>query len=177
MVMKGRCGTSEQSDLKREPPAGSVAFSPTSVLKFSAGWNKTKSVFPLRVSTRQCSWICIGAVWSAVPAVNQGPGAERPAGLGPEGPALPPGRVAQFPVEVGVNEAWVRVVLHQAVDLPLSCQEDVDVGLLEALHDGVLGVEVQVYLQPDKSSERQHQTPDSLNPAGHDLLPLWELRF
>lgn len=39
--------------------------------------------------------------------VNQGPGAERPAGLGPDEPALPLGRVVQFPVEVGVNEPWI----------------------------------------------------------------------
>lgn len=109
--------------------------------------------------------------------VNQGPGAERPAGLGPDGPALPLGRVAQFPVEVGVNEPWIRVVVHQAVDFPLSCQEHVDVGLMEVLHDGVLGVEIQVYLQPDGSSERQHQTADFLNLTGDGPLPLWELRF
>lgn len=63
---------------------------------------------------------------------------------------LPPGGVAQFSVEVGVNEPRVRVVLHQAVDLPLSCREDVGVRLVEALHDGVLGVEIQVYLRADR---------------------------
>lgn len=63
---------------------------------------------------------------------------------------LPPGGVAQFSVEVGVNKPRIRVVLHQAVDLPLSCHEDVGVRLVEALHDGVLGVEIQVYLRADQ---------------------------
>lgn len=48
---------------------------------------------------------------------------------------------------------------------------------MEVLHDGVLGVEIQVYLQPDGSGERQHQTADFLNLTGDGLLPLWELRF
>lgn len=65
-------------------------------------------------------------------------------------PAVPPGGVAQFSVEVGVNKPRVGVVLHQAVDLPLSHHEDVGVRLLEALHDGVLGVEIQVYLRADR---------------------------
>lgn len=84
---------------------------------------------------------------------------ERLLGLGLGVPALPPGRAAQFSVEVGVNESWVRVVLHQAVDFPLSRQEDAGVWLVEVLHDGVFGVEVQVYLRPDRNSERQHRTP------------------
>lgn len=49
-----------------------------------------------------------------------------------------------------MNEPRVRVVLHQAVDLPLSRHEDVGVRLVEALHDGVLGVEIQVYLRADR---------------------------
>lgn len=92
-----------------------------------------------------------------VAAVNNRSGAERLLGLRLEEPVLPPGRAAQFLVEVGVNEPWVGVVLHQAVDFPLSRQEDAHVWLVEVLHDSVLGVEVQVYLQPDRSSERQHQ--------------------
>lgn len=65
-------------------------------------------------------------------------------------PALPPGGVAQFPVEVGVKKARIRVVLHQAVGFPLSCHEDVGVWLVEALHDGVFGVEIQVYLRAEQ---------------------------
>lgn len=57
-----------------------------------------------------------------------------------------PGGLAQFIVEVGVDKPRVRVVLHQAVDFPLSCQEAGGGGLVEALHDCVFGVEVQVYL-------------------------------
>lgn len=63
-----------------------------------------------------------------------------------------------------MNEPLIRVVLHQAVDFPLSCQEHVDVGLVEVLHDSVLGVEIQVYLQPDRSSECQRQTADFPEP-------------
>lgn len=99
----------------------------------------------------------IGGLCTAT-AVNKRSRAERGARLGLGVPALSPGRVAQFSVEVGVKKSWVRVVLHQAVDFPLSRQEDVDVRLVEALDDGVFGVEVQVYLRSDRSSERQHQT-------------------
>lgn len=93
-----------------------------------------------------------------VTAVNKRPRAERLVALGLDVPALSPGRIAQLSVEVGVNEPWIGVVLHQAVDFPLSCHEDVHVGLVEALHDGVFGVEVQVYLRPDRNGEHQHQT-------------------
>lgn len=109
------------------------------------------------------SQLAAGGAWHVnspcrVTAVNKWPRAERLVGLGLDVPALSPGRVAQFSVEVGVNKSWIRVVLHQAVDFPLSRQKDVHVWLVEALHDGVFGVEVQVYLWPDRSSERQHQT-------------------
>lgn len=60
--------------------------------------------------------------------------------------ALSPGGVTQFFVEVGVDKPGVGVVLHQAVDFPLSCQEASHSGLMEALYDGIFGVEVQVYL-------------------------------
>lgn len=57
-----------------------------------------------------------------------------------------PGGCTQFSVEVGVDKPGVGVVLHQAVDFPLRCQEARRRGLAEALDDGVFGVEVQVYL-------------------------------
>lgn len=85
-----------------------------------------------------------------VPRVNKRPGPSGSSSLGLDVAPLPPGGVAQFSVEVGVNKPWVSVVLHQAVDLPLSCHEDVGVRLVEALHDGVLGVEIQVYLRADR---------------------------
>lgn len=60
--------------------------------------------------------------------------------------ALSPGGLTQFFVEVGVDKPGVGVVLHQAVDFPLSCQEARRSGLVQALDDGIFGVEVQVYL-------------------------------
>lgn len=60
--------------------------------------------------------------------------------------ALSPGAGTQFSVEVGVDKPGVGVVLHQAVDFPLSCQEAGRSGLVETLGDGIFGVEVQVYL-------------------------------
>lgn len=60
--------------------------------------------------------------------------------------SLSPGSFAQSSVEVGVDKPGVGVVLHQAVDFPLGCQEACHSGLMEALDDGIFGVEIQVYL-------------------------------
>lgn len=60
--------------------------------------------------------------------------------------ALSPGTFTQFFVEGGVDEPGVGVVLHQAIDFPLSCQEAGHSRLMEALDDGIFGVEIQVYL-------------------------------
>lgn len=60
--------------------------------------------------------------------------------------ALSPGDRAQFFVEVGLDEPRVGVVLHQTVDLPLSCEEAGRGGVVEALDDGVFRVEIQVDL-------------------------------
>lgn len=60
--------------------------------------------------------------------------------------ALAPGSFTQFFVEVRVDKPGVGVVLHQAVDFLLSCQEASCSGLMEALDDSIFGVEIQVYL-------------------------------
>lgn len=70
--------------------------------------------------------------------------------------ALSPGSCTQSSVEVGGDKSGVGVVLHQAVDFPLSCQEAGSSGLVEALHDGVFGVEIQVYLWAEK---QKHYEP------------------
>lgn len=62
-------------------------------------------------------------------------------------PALPLGNSTQFFVELRVDKSGVRVVLHQAVDFLLSGLEARCCGLVEALNDGVLSVEIQVDLQ------------------------------
>lgn len=59
---------------------------------------------------------------------------------------FPLGSVTQLFVEVGVDKPGVGVVLHQAVDFSLSCQEASCSGLVEALDDSIFGVEIQVYL-------------------------------
>lgn len=68
--------------------------------------------------------------------------------------ALSPGGVTQVSVEVGVDKPRVGVVLHQAVDFPLSCQEAGGAGLAQALHDGVPGVEIQVDLSKEKHTHQ-----------------------
>ena len=60
--------------------------------------------------------------------------------------ALSPGSCTQFFVEVGVDKPGVRVVLHQAVNLLLSCQEASCSRCVETLDDAIFGVEVQVNL-------------------------------
>lgn len=60
--------------------------------------------------------------------------------------AISTGSSTQFFVEVRVDKPGVGVVLHQAVDFPLSCQEACRSGFLETLDDGIFGVEIQVYL-------------------------------
>lgn len=65
--------------------------------------------------------------------------------------ALSPGSFTQFFVEVRVDKPGVGVVLHQAVDLPLSHQEASGSGLMEALDDSIFGVEIQVYLIKENS--------------------------
>lgn len=45
-----------------------------------------------------------------------------------------------------MDEPGVGVVLHQAVNFPLRCQEARGSGLLEALDDCVFGVEIQIDL-------------------------------
>lgn len=52
----------------------------------------------------------------------------------------------QFLVEVGVDKPGVRVVLHQAVDLLLSCQEACCCGVIETLNDVISRLIIQVYL-------------------------------
>lgn len=64
--------------------------------------------------------------------------------------AFSPGSFTQLFVEVGVDEPRVGVVLHQTVDFPLSCQEAGGGGLAEALDDGVLCVEIEIYLSKEK---------------------------
>lgn len=60
--------------------------------------------------------------------------------------AISAGSFTQFFEDVGVDKPGVGVVLHQAVDFPLSCQEASHSGLVETLDDSVFGVEIQVYL-------------------------------
>lgn len=52
----------------------------------------------------------------------------------------------QFFVEVRVDKPRVGVVLHQAVNFPLSSNEGSHSGLVEALGDSIFSVEIQVYL-------------------------------
>ncbi len=60
--------------------------------------------------------------------------------------ALSLGSFTKFFVDVRVDEPGVGVVLHQAIDFPLSCQEACHSGLVETLDDCIFGVEIQVYL-------------------------------
>lgn len=66
--------------------------------------------------------------------------------LGLNAPVVTASSLAQISEEVGVDEPGIGVVLHQAVNFPLRCQEAGGRGLLEALDDGVFGLEVQVNL-------------------------------
>lgn len=50
-----------------------------------------------------------------------------------------------------MDEPGVGVVLHQAVNFPLRRHEASGRGLLEALGDGVFGLEVQVDLEGHQS--------------------------
>lgn len=63
------------------------------------------------------------------------------------------GSYTQFFVEGGVDEPGVGVVLHQTVDFLLSFQEAGHGWLMEALHDSISGVEIQVYLTKEKRPE------------------------
>lgn len=72
------------------------------------------------------------------------------------------GSCAQIFVEVGADKPGVRVVLHQAVDFPLSRQEAGCGWLVEALHDGVFGVEIQVDLRAKGNIPNEPLTPSIL---------------
>lgn len=59
----------------------------------------------------------------------------------------------EFFVEVGMDEPGVRVVLHEAVDLLLSCQEACCCGVIKTLNDVISRLIIQVYLKTGASSE------------------------
>ena len=60
-----------------------------------------------------------------------------------------PGNGTEFLVELRVDEARVRVVLHQVKHLLLGRQETRQAGQTQALDDSVLRLVVQVDLQPN----------------------------
>lgn len=96
--------------------------------------------------------MCAELAIQALPAGEQpGPGlAPRPP-LGLHPPAVGAGGPAQVSEELRVDEPGVGVVLHQAVNFPLRRHEAGGRGLLQALDDGVFGLEVQVDLQRHQS--------------------------
>lgn len=67
---------------------------------------------------------------------------------------LSPGNGTKFLVELRVDEARVRVVLHQAEHLLLGQQETRQAGQTQALDDSIFRLVVQVDLQPNR---QQHQ--------------------
>lgn len=98
-------------------------------------------------------------------------------GLGLDAPPVSASRLAQVSEELRVDEPGVGVVLHQAVNFPLRRHEASGRGLLEALDDGVFGLEVQVDLERHQSNSVSLQLLHVGLLIDHLLTSAWNFHF